>query len=137
MKSNPAPDLEMRIAGIGQMDRPACLDRWRAVFGRPPPKYLSPQFMKRVLIWEQQCRLLGGLSAKTARRLKQIASGKTPLEKAKPGSHLVREWNGRTYQVEVVDGGYVMDSKAWRFLSAFARHITGAHWSGPRFFEVN
>ena len=56
---------------------------------------------------------------------------------AKPGSHFVREWNGRTYQVEVVDGGYTMDGKTWRSLSAIARHITGAHWSAPRFFGVN
>ena len=106
------------------------------MFGRPPPKYLSPQFMKRVLIWELQNRELRDLSAKTERRLKQIASGKTPPGKAKPGSHLVREWNGRTYQVEVVDDGYVMDGRTWRSLSAIARHITGARWSGPRFFGV-
>jgi hypothetical protein len=55
---------------------------------------------------------------------------------AKPGARLVREWNGRTYQVDVTDGGYVMDGKTWRSLSAIARHITGAHWSGPRFFGV-
>jgi len=48
----------------------------------------------------------------------------------------VREWNGRTYQVEVKDGAYVMDGKSWRSLSALAKHITGAHWSGPRFFGV-
>lgn len=97
---------------------------------------ISPQFIKRVLIWDLQNKELGGLSAGTERRLKQIASGKPPPAKAKPGSHLVREWNGRTYQVEVIDGGYVMDGKAWRSLSAIARHITGARWSGPRFFGV-
>ena len=30
----------------------------------------------------------------------------------------------------------VLDGKVWRSLSAIARHITGAHWSGPRFFGV-
>ena len=80
---------------------------------------------------------LGGASAKTERRLKQIASGKSVAVVAKPGSHLVREWNGRTYQVKVTDEGYVMDGKPWRSLSAIARHITGAHWSGPRFFGVD
>jgi hypothetical protein len=128
--------LEEAIAAIEALDRQVCLDQWRAAFGRPPPKYLSPQFMKRVLIWELQIQMLGGLSAKTERQLKQIASGKAPTAMAKPGSHLVREWNGRTYQVEVVDGGNVMDGKTWRSLSAIARHITGARWSGPRFFGV-
>ena len=128
--------LNKAIADIERLDRGGCLDRWRDAFGRPPPKYLSPQFMKRVLIWDLQNKQLGALSAGTERRLKQVASGKMPPAKARPGSHLVREWNGRTYQVEVVDGGYVMDGKSWRSLSAIARHITGAHWSGPRFFGV-
>lgn len=92
--------------------------------------------MRRVLIRELQCRASGGVSAKTDRALKRIAAGKTPPAAAKPGSHLIREWNGRTYQVSVADGGYVMDGKTWRSLSAIARHITGAHWSGPRFFGV-
>ncbi|MEJ2016751.1 MAG: DUF2924 domain-containing protein [Maritimibacter sp.] len=122
---------------IKALDRSGCLDRWRAVFGRPPPKYLSPQFMHRVLLWELQERMLGGVSRPTERTLPRIAAGKASPAPAKPGSHLVREWNGRTYQVEVVEGGYVMDGKTWRSLSAIARHITGAHWSGPRFFGVS
>ncbi|WP_136439370.1 DUF2924 domain-containing protein [Pacificoceanicola onchidii] len=129
-------DLNQAISDIERLDRGGCLDRWRDAFGRPPPKHLSPQFMKRVLIWDLQNKELGGLSIGTERRLKEIASGKTPPAKAKPGSHLVREWNGRTYQVEVVDGGYLMDGRIWRSLSAIARHITGARWSGPRFFGV-
>lgn len=137
MDASPAiRDLMKVLADIENLDRSGCLNRWREVFGRPPPKYLSPQFMKRVLIREQQNRELGGLSVKTERRLQQIASGKAPPPALKPGSHLVREWNGRTYQVEVVDRGFVMDGKTWRTLSAIAKHITGAHWSGPRFFGV-
>ncbi len=128
--------LEQAITDIEQLDRLGCLDRWKEAFGRSPPKYLSPQFMKRVLIWDLQSSELGGLSGKTERQLKQIASGKTSRVRSKPGTHLVREWNGRTYQVEVVDGGYVMDNKTWRSLSAIAQHITGTRWSGPRFFGV-
>ena len=136
MVSANTSDLEQAVAAIEELERPGCLDRWRDVFGRPPPKYLSPQFIKRVLIWELQNQMLGGVPAKTKRRLKQIAAGNSGPAIAKPGSHLVREWNGRTYQVEVVDGGYVMDGKTWRSLSSIARHITGARWSGPRFFGV-
>ena len=136
MKIEQLDEVSIRITEIEGFDRADCLDRWRKAFGRPPPKYLSPQFMKRVLIREMQSGFLGGVSAKTTRRLKQIASGNSVPTTAKPGSHLVREWNGRTYQVEVVDGGYIMDGRSWRSLSALARHITGAHWSGPRFFGV-
>ena len=79
--------------------------------------------------------MLDGVEVMT-RFLNQIASGKSLPAITKPGSHLIREWTGRTYQVEVVEGGYVMDGKTWRSLSAIARHITGARWSGPRFFGV-
>lgn len=137
MNAERAGEPDLSIFQISGMERAGCMARWREIYGRSPPKYLSPQFMRRVLIWEVQTRLLGGLSAKTERRLRKIASGKAPPARARPGSHLVREWNGRTWQVELVDGGYVMDGKTWRSLSAIARHITGAHWSGPRFFGVN
>jgi len=136
MNPGSSDKLANQMAEIAALDRAECLDRWRVMFGRLPPKYLSPQFMRRVLIWEMQNKALGGVSAKTTRRLKQIAAGKPVPASATPGSHLFREWNGRTYQVEVIDGGCVMDGKSWRSLSAIAKHITGAHWSGPRFFGV-
>ncbi len=136
MKVDQKEKVSILISEIETFDRGSCLKHWRETFRRSPPKYLSPQFMKRVLIWEMQNRALGGVSVETTRRLKQIAAGKALHTTAKPGSQLVREWNGRTYQVEVVDGGYVMDGKSWRSLSAIAKHITGAHWSGPRFFGV-
>lgn len=56
--------------------------------------------------------------------------------RVKPGAHLVREWNGRTYQVEVLTDGYRMDGRKWASLSAIAKHITGTAWSGPRFFGL-
>ena len=71
----------------------------------------------------------------------QIAAGKRVSEvnagSIRLGALLVREWNGRTYQVEVVDGGYRMDGKVWPSLSAIAKHITGTSWSGPRFFGLS
>lgn len=53
-----------------------------------------------------------------------------------PGARLIREWNGRRYVVEVTDGGFVMDGKSYRSLTAIAFRITGAKWSGPRFFGL-
>ena len=50
------------------------------------------------------------------------------------GARLMREWNGRTYIVDVVEGGFLLDGECFRSLSAVARRITGARWSGPRFF---
>ena len=124
------------IAEIANLERCKCLDRWRTVFGRSPPKHVSLPFMRRVLIWEAQNSALGGVSAKTKRRLAQIASGKSVPTTAKPGSQLIREWNGREYIVDVTQDGYLWKGKTWRSLSAIAREITGTKWSGPRFFGV-
>ena len=53
-----------------------------------------------------------------------------------PGVQLVREWNGRTWQVEVLEEGFACKGKTYRSLSAIARMITGTRWSGPRFFGL-
>ena len=121
--------------------RPQTLEHWEAVFGSPPPAYVSVPFMQKAIRYEQQCRAQGGLSAATRRALRQIASGQevavaTPTTLS-AGAHLIREWNGRTYQVQVTVDGFEMDGKAWKSLSAIAKHITGATWSGPRFFGLN
>lgn len=136
MMSSDTDALSDAINAIHLAERPYCLERWREVFGRSPPKHLSPRFIKRVLIWEVQCRMLGGVPAKTERALKSIAAGKSPPVNVKAGAHLIREWNGRTYQVEVTEDGYVMDGKTYRSLSAIAYRITGTQWSGPRFFGL-
>lgn len=115
--------------------------RWGEVFGSPPPPYLSVAFMEKALAHEQQCRRHGGMSAVTRKSLARIAEGQPVAEASrgslKPGAHLVREWNGRTYQVEVTDTGYRIDGRTWSSLTAIAKHITGTNWSGPRFFGLN
>ncbi|MCF6446186.1 DUF2924 domain-containing protein, partial [Nereida sp. MMG025] len=107
-------------------------------FGAPPCKHLSVAFMQRVLLWEAQGSVFGLVPKSTKRKIAAAANGKatSKASKTQPGDVLVREWNGRTYRVEVTTSGYVMDGKPWRSLTALVKHITGAHWSGPRFFGV-
>lgn len=122
-------------------ERPAVLLEWGAIFGSPPPPYLSVPFMRKAILYEEQCKALGGLPAATRRALRQIAAGEdvsaVPPAKLSTGAHLVREWNGRTYQVHVTEDGFELDGKQYASLSAIAKHITGATWSGPRFFGLN
>ena len=113
---------------------------WEQTFGAAPPSSLSRIFMRRVLLHERQCRTHGGLSAATRRALAAMANetpgNAAPAESVSAGTHLVREWNGRTYQVEVVDNGYRFDGKTYPSLTAITKRITGTHWSGPRFFGL-
>ena len=110
---------------------------WEGAFGSPPPPYLSVRFMQKALEHDAQCRRFGGLSAIARKVLKRIATGEAPPPTVRSGAHLVREWNGRTYQVEVLADGYRMDGRTWTSLSAIAKHITGTTWSGPRFFGLS
>ena len=60
-----------------------------------------------------------------------------PAVRLKPGTTLVREWHGRTHTVLVLaDGGFEHEGRRYPSLTRLARAITGAHWSGPRFFGL-
>ena len=74
-----------------------------------------------------------GLPASDERASNQVPIKRTDLQ---TGARLIREWNGRTNVVDVVLGGFLFEGKSYRSLSAIARKITDAHWSGPRFFGL-
>ena len=61
----------------------------------------------------------------------------SPAIKLNPGTRLVREWHGRTYEVVLLEGGRAsMGDRTYRSLSAVATAITGTRWSGPLFFGL-
>ncbi len=130
------------MSGNPHPDRARLQMEWEAAIGLSPPPFLSVRIMERALAYEAQCKAQGGLPAKMRRALESIANGESSASISassatlSPGAHLVREWNGRTYQVEVLDKGFRMDGRTWPSLSALARHITGTTWSGPRFFGL-
>lgn len=133
-------DIELRWDTLGQIDRAALRVAWAAAFGDAPPHFLSMIFMRKALIWQDQCRAFGGLTTDVKRVLKAAEGGKQVRSSApaiKPGTQLVREWNGRRYQVEVRDDGFVMNGERYKSLSAIALQITGTTWSGPRFFGLH
>lgn len=128
------------LGALKDLDREALLARWRKAFPGPVPKHLSRQLMVRALAWQLQASASGGLSTSTARKLRTLARGKPEARGAiaplPSGSRLAREWNGRTHMVDVSEDGYVWQGRNFRSLTAVAREITGAHWSGPRFFGL-
>ena len=124
---------------LGQLDRAALRVAWTKAFGDAPPNFLSMNFMRKALIWDAQCRKFGGLKPDLRRALKAAVAGKNvrePTPHIRAGTQLVREWNGRRYQVEVTSDGFRMNGEDYKSLSAIALHITGTAWSGPRFFGL-
>lgn len=86
----------------------------------------------------------GGLGKVRRRKLKTLAktfraTGRVAPDlglSLKPGARLVREWHGRTHTVTVTEDGFEYAGVSHPSLTKVAKAITGAHWSGPRFFGL-
>ncbi|WP_232823167.1 DUF2924 domain-containing protein [Oceanibium sediminis] len=126
------------VADIEAMDRTALVAAWSEVFATPVPRRLSSPFLRRFLAFEMQARESGGLPKGFTAKLARAARDKTNTNPPalKPGGRLIREWNGATHVVDVVDGGFLWNGQRHASLSPIARSITGARWSGPRFFGL-
>ena len=135
-----------RPAEITQLDLPSLQAGWASLFGRPPPKGMSRRLLELATAYAAQARIFGGLKPAVRRRLLQAArvpvgsTNEKPRRPApgalSPGSRLVREWHGRSHTVEVADGGFLYEGRRYRSISEIARAITGARWSGRRFFGL-
>ena len=117
---------------------------WRRLHHMQPPKSLSRELLLRGITYKIQERAFGGLSKSILRQLTGTEPNAslvenrrvTPRTAVKPGTRLVREWNGETHTVLVHSDGVEWRGTRYRSLSVVAREITGAHWSGPRFFGL-
>jgi hypothetical protein len=118
---------------------------WRRHFRGEPPKGLSRDLLIRAVTYKMQERVHGGLPQADRKALRDLAAKITgegahgalhlsPI--LKPGQRLVREWRGQTHSVLVLEDGFEYQDRRYRTLSEIARQITGAHWSGPRFFGL-
>lgn len=127
------------VAAIEAMDRAGLVALWRELYDTKPPKNLSQPFLRRSLAFETQARAQGGLPTGFAAKLSRAVAENKPKPSAalRPGGRLLREWNGVTHVVDVTEQGFRWREQNWRSLSVIAREITGAHWSGPRFFGLN
>jgi hypothetical protein len=117
---------------------------WRQFHRAEPPQGLSRDLMIRGIANRLQERAAGSLSRAPQRRLQLLmrefekgARSFLPGVVSKSGTSLVRQWRGHTHAVLVREDGFEYDGQRYRSLSVIAEKITGAHWSGPRFFGVN
>jgi len=116
---------------------------WRRLHRMPPPMRLSRDLLLRGITYKLQERLLGGLSRSLLRKLEGVSvesearsAHKPPPISLKAGTRLVREWRGVTHSVLVQAQGFEWNGRRYRSLTVVAQKITGAHWSGPRFFGL-
>ncbi|MGE0774573.1 MAG: DUF2924 domain-containing protein [Sphingomonadaceae bacterium] len=133
--------LDDQLEALRSCSASALRQQWRTAFRSVTPD-MPPDLMRRAIAWRLQERVHGGLApsamkAITALQASLARNGGQPVAPAlKSGTRLVREWHGRTFHVLVCDEGYEYDQRRYRSLSQIAREITGAAWSGPRFFGL-
>ena len=118
--------------------------RYGELFRTEPPKAFGPDLLRRSIAHAIQEKAYGGLPLPTRRLLRQMVNaasakpaGRLELpQRIKPGSELVRTWNGKTYRVTVTTDGFAHAGKTFASLSEIAFAITGTKWNGPRFFGL-
>ena len=140
--------LDDKLAGLANLTPAELRTEWQRLYRTPPPR-ISPDLMTRGIAWLLQERALGGLAPAVARELKRLAaigpadarstvasSAPPKAHDLRPGTTLMRSWGDRSWSVLVTEDGLVFEGRHYDSLSKIAREITGAHWSGPRFFGL-
>ena len=134
------------LTTLTQLSRAELVERWIQAHRHPPPKGLSRRLLEFSVAYQLQTKIMGGLTPTVRRKLQRRVSiapsnlkNVDPTNKSTtltPGSRLLRDWHGQTYAVEVLEDGFLHDGHRYSSLSKVASAITGARWSGPRFFGL-
>jgi hypothetical protein len=136
--------LDDQLAGVMAMSMAQLRGEWQRVYHEPAPLALSPDLLMRELAYRLQershRRLASGMRRDIVRLVRQLdRTGEVSTEREvvlKTGTRLVRDWRGRTHHVLVLDDGFLFEDRRYGSLSRIASEITGANWSGPRFFGL-
>jgi hypothetical protein len=137
--------LADEIAELPKLSREQLQSRWRSALKTEPPPHLRKPLLVPLLAYKLQEQAYGGLKPATKRRLRELAKGfnrdpaskpDVPNMRIKPGTRLIRQWDGETHQVTVCDQGFEYGGERYKSLSEIARLITGTRWSGPLFFGL-
>ena len=138
-------ELDERLRALATMDIATLKAEWRRLYRVSPPPRLRRDLLTRGIADKWQESALGGLPSAIRRRLLAMVSGGQeegeaarvqPTPRLRPGTRLLRTWRGRTMSVTVLEDGFLFDDRRYTSLTEVAQAITGAHWSGPRFFGL-
>jgi hypothetical protein len=138
-------DIALVVTDLEGASRDDLVARWNAICRCAPPKGVGRRFLIGAVAHAEQMRAAGHSRSRMRRRLERIAKldlttksrARTVGPRLVSGARLIREWNGSTHTIDVVKDGYLWNGARYRSLSAIARAITGARWSGPRFFGLD
>jgi len=133
-------EVSDRVASLSILSPADIKVEWQQLFGDAAPQ-VPVSLLRLALTHHLQQEKLGSLPPSALRMLDALMSdGEVdvcePEIRLKPGTRLLREWNGHVHAVMVTEEGFTYADRHYGSLSHIARDITKAHWSGPRFFGL-
>jgi hypothetical protein len=140
------PPLEpgSEFADLDKQPRARLRDLWQKELCEKPPGCFGRELLALGIAYARQEQRYGGLRKSSVRELERLFTraligslGESRVPPAgRPGTVLVREWQGTTHHVAIVADGFVWNGKTHSSLSGIAQAITGTKWNGPRFFGL-
>ena len=155
--------VRQAIEGLRHLTVGQLKDKYREAFGEDT-RSNHKQFLFRRIAWRIQANAEGGLSERARRRALEIANdsdlrirapkdflkeGPDPARTSetrvspaqdprlpKPGTLLVRRYQGKDVVVRVRQEGFECAGRLYRSLSAAVRAATGTRWNGFSFFGL-
>jgi hypothetical protein len=122
--------LADKLAALETLSPAQLRIEWGHVYGTVAPTISAELLMQGIAYRLQE-------KATRAKVIPMARLRGTPVRSTiKPGTRLLRSWNGRSVAVTATDTGFLFEDRPYRSLSAIAREVTGTAWSGPRFFGL-
>ena len=123
---------DLDLADLDHLSRSRLRDLWEKELGERPPQSFGRELLALGIAYDRQERRYGGMRKASAREVDRLfqktladpAEGRAPTM-GRPGTILVREWQGVTHHVTVAADGFIWNGGTHSSLSAIARAITG------------
>lgn len=140
-KTQLSPDITSNLTSLSLDD---LRQKWSLAWGREPHSRIGRTMLLKSLEYKILEQKVGALTSEQHKRLEQIIKSykRNPncfdenVPVLKPGTRLVRNWNGKRYSVLVQNTGYEYKDKLYNSLSQVAFEITGTRWNGWVFFDL-
>ena len=155
-------NVSRELAALRHMTPSQLRDKYVEVFGEVC-RTGNKDFLFKRIAWRIQSNAEGSLSERARQRAVDLArdadirttmpkqpksagDSQTSIRPAPPperrriplpGTILTRQYRGRLIEVTVLPGGFEWEGEVYKSLTAVAQAVTGSHWNGFLFFNLN
>lgn len=129
---------------IAQMPTAELRRHWSECWGISPHRYIRREMLEKSLLFRMRQQAGQGLTAEQQARLDKLVQAYKKNPRCfdetrvvlKPGTRLVRMWEGKKHVVLTMADGFEYEQQKYKSLSEIANAITGTRWNGWVFFGL-